>query len=133
MGNTMFGLSLIDWIVIVGYLLGITALGMWAIRRVRSAASFFISDRKFGKLLMMFFTFGTGTHSDQAVIVASKTYTSGASGIWCQWLLNAPRILFGTVAMLLGLFTACSSKQSNVDSGASPEDQIISIGTLVFF
>ena len=34
----------------------------------------------------MLFTFGTGTNTDQAVTVASKTYTSGASGIWYQWL-----------------------------------------------
>ena len=35
---------------------------------------------------MVFFNFGTGTHSDQAVSVASKTYQNGASGIWYQWL-----------------------------------------------
>jgi Na+/proline symporter len=35
---------------------------------------------------MAFFMFGSGTHSDQAVSVASKTYRSGASGIWYQWL-----------------------------------------------
>lgn len=36
--------------------------------------------------MMMFFTFGTGTNTDQAVTVAAKTYQSGASGIWYQWL-----------------------------------------------
>ncbi len=35
---------------------------------------------------MVFFAFGAGTHSDQAVSVASKTYTNGLSGIWYQWL-----------------------------------------------
>jgi len=82
----MLGLELIDWIVIVIYLLGITAVGLWAVKKVRSSASFFIGDRKFGKVMMAFFMFGSGTHSDQAVGVASKTYTSGASGIWYQWL-----------------------------------------------
>jgi Na+/proline symporter len=53
---------------------------------VRSTASFFIGDRKFGKIMMMFFTFGTGTHADHAVSVAAKTYRAGASGIWYQWL-----------------------------------------------
>jgi SSS family transporter len=66
----MLGLELIDWIVIVVYLLGIT----------------FIGDRKFGKVMMAFFMFGSGTHSDQAVSVAAKTYSTGASGIWYQWL-----------------------------------------------
>lgn len=82
----MLGLELIDWIVIVIYLLGITFIGLWAMRKVRSSTSFFIGDRKFGKVMMSFFMFGSGTHSDQAVGVASKTYSSGVSGIWYQWL-----------------------------------------------
>ncbi len=87
-----FGLPLGDWLVILAYLLGITAIGTWAVRRVRSAATFFISDRRFGKVLMIFFNFGTGTHSDQAVSVAAKTYRVGASGIWYQllWAFSTP-------------------------------------------
>ena len=68
----MLGLELIDWIVIVVYLLGITFIGLWAVRKVRSSTSFFIGDRKFGKVMMAFFMFGSGTHSDQAVSVAAK-------------------------------------------------------------
>ena len=82
----MLGLELVDWVVIAVYLIGITLVGFWAVRKVRSSASYFIGDRKFGKLMMAFFMFGSGTHSDQAVSVASKTYSSGASGIWYQWL-----------------------------------------------
>ena len=82
----MLGLRLIDWAVIIVYLVGITFIGLWAVKKVRSAASFFIGDRKFGKVMMAFFMFGSGTHSDQAVSVSSKTYRAGASGIWYQWL-----------------------------------------------
>ncbi|MBN1910673.1 MAG: sodium:solute symporter family protein [Pirellulales bacterium] len=82
----MLGIKLVDWLVIGAYLLGITAIGTWAMRRVKSSTSFFISDRRFGKLMMIFFAFGTGTHGDQAVTVASKSYRDGASGIWYQWL-----------------------------------------------
>ncbi|HYW78900.1 MAG TPA: hypothetical protein VE890_04950, partial [Thermoguttaceae bacterium] len=86
------GLPLIDCLVIAAYLIAITAIGTWAARKVNSSTSFFISDRKFGKLMMMFFNFGTGTHSDQAVGVAAKTFRSGASGIWYQllWLFSTP-------------------------------------------
>ena len=77
---------LIDWLVIAAYLLVIAAVGLFAARRVTSSSSFFISDRSFGKLMMTFFSFGTGTNTDQAVSVASKTYSVGASGIWYQWL-----------------------------------------------
>jgi Na+/proline symporter len=86
MDSPIFGVSAINWVVIAGYLLVITVIGVWSARRVKDAASFFISDRKSGKLMMMFHSFGTGTHSDQAVSVAAKTYHSGASGIWYQWL-----------------------------------------------
>jgi len=91
-GRELFGLPLGDWLVIAAYLAGITVIGTWAVRRVTSAATFFISDRRFGKVLMMFFNFGTGTHSDQAVSVAAKTYRAGASGIWYQllWIFSTP-------------------------------------------
>ncbi len=82
----MLGVRLVDWMVIIVYLVGITFIGLWAVKKVRSSASFFIGDRKFGKLMMAFFMFGSGTHSDQAVSVAAKTYRAGASGIWYQWL-----------------------------------------------
>lgn len=82
----MAGLTWLDWLVLLVYLLGITAIGLWAARRVRSAANYFISDRRSGKLMMMLFSFGTGTHSDQAVAVSAKSFATGASGIWYQWL-----------------------------------------------
>jgi len=82
----MLGIELIDWLVIIGYLIGMALIGAWTVKRVKSAANFFISDRKFGKIMMMFFSFGAGTHSDQAVSVAAKTYRAGVSGIWYQWL-----------------------------------------------
>jgi len=81
-----WGLCWEDWLVLVLYLVGITLIGVWAARRVHGASSFFIGDRRFGKIAMMFFTMGAGTHSDQAVSVVSKTYRVGASGIWYQWL-----------------------------------------------
>jgi len=82
----MLGIEVFDWMVIIAYLVGITFVGLWAVKKVRSTASFFMGDRKFGKIMMAFFMFGSGTHSDQAVSVASKTYSSGVSGIWYQWL-----------------------------------------------
>lgn len=80
------GLTWLDWSVVGLYLVGITGIGIWTARRVDSSSSFFISDRQSGYWSMIFFSFGTGTHSDQAVGVASKAFTSGASGIWYQWL-----------------------------------------------
>ena len=76
----------IDWLVILVYLAVLALIGIWSSKRIKTASSFFISERNFGKALMTFFTFGTGTNTDQAVTVVSKTHVSGASGIWYQWL-----------------------------------------------
>jgi len=94
----VLGIELIDWAVIILYLVGITFVGLWAMRKVRSSTSFFIGDRKFGKVMMAFFMFGAGTHSDQAVGVAAKTYESGASGIWYQWQWLFPTPFFWLIA-----------------------------------
>ncbi len=85
-------ITLVDWLVILAYVLGITAIGTWTVRMVKSSTSFFISERKFGSWLMIFFNFGTGTHSDQAVGVAAKAYRAGASGMWYQllWIFSTP-------------------------------------------
>ena len=87
----MFGLTTLDAFVIVAYLLGVTALGMWTGRRVRGTSEFFM-PRKFGKGMMMMHAFGTGTASDQAVVVSAGTFKFGLSGIWFQWLwmFNTP-------------------------------------------
>ena len=77
---------IIDWLVIIVYLLSLVLIGIWTSRKIKTASSFFISERNFGTTLMTFFTFGTGTNTDQAVTVVSKTHVSGASGIWYQWL-----------------------------------------------
>lgn len=86
----MFGLSVVDILVLLVYLLGVTALGIYTMRKVHGVSDF-IMPRRFGKWMLTLHAFGSGTHSDQAVGVASKTYTSGLSGIWYQWLY-----LFGT-------------------------------------
>ena len=82
----MFGLEPADLITLAVYLFGITILGVWMGKRIHGTSDFFVGGRRFGKLLGIFSVFGAGTHSDQAVGVVAKTYTSGMSGIWYQWL-----------------------------------------------
>lgn len=86
----MLGLGFYDLLVLLVYLVGVTLLGAWAMRKVSTMGDF-IMPRRFGKWMLTMHAFGSGTHSDQAVSVASKSYTNGLSGIWYQWLY-----LFGT-------------------------------------
>lgn len=81
----MFGLEIVDFAMLVAYLAGITWLGLRMGRTVKTSEDFFVGGRRFGKLLAIFSVFGSGTHSDQAVSVVSKTYSCGMSGIWYQW------------------------------------------------
>ena len=83
---TIYGIHIIDHVVIAIYLLGITWLGLRMGKQVHNLESFFQGGRRFGRIFMMMFNFGAGTHSDHAVGVSSKTYTNGLSGIWYQWL-----------------------------------------------
>jgi len=85
----MTNLHIADVLVLVVYFTGITFLGVWMARQIRNVSDF-IMPRRFGKAMMIMFAFGTGAHADQAVSVASKTYTNGLSGIWYQWLWLFP-------------------------------------------
>lgn len=82
----LLGLSILDRIVVAVYLGGITVLGLYVSRKVKTSEGFFMGGRAFGKAVMLAQSLGTGTHSDQAVGVAGAAYTNGLSGIWYQWI-----------------------------------------------
>lgn len=86
------GLTWIDWLVLVTYLVGITALGVMAYRKIKDMTDYFMGGRRFGKIFMMFFAFGAGTSSEQAVSVVAGTWRVGLAGIWWQflWLWATP-------------------------------------------
>ena len=90
--NLYFGLSLIDWTVVAIYLLGVTAIGVWSYTKVKDISDYFMGGRRFGKIFMMFFAFGAGTSSEQAIGVVAGTWREGLAGIWWQflWLWATP-------------------------------------------
>src|SRR3954451_24610002 len=77
-------LAALDWAVLVGYLLIITAIGMIVGYRVRHSGEYFLGGRRFGPWLMIGQSFGVGTHAEMPVALAGAVYASGASGIWYQ-------------------------------------------------
>ncbi|MFC1528990.1 sodium:solute symporter [Candidatus Latescibacterota bacterium] len=76
----------LDIIVLLGYLLVILFIGLWSTKKIKNTGDFFLAGRRLGKFMTAMLNFGTGTHSDQAVGVISKTYQVGLAGIWYQWL-----------------------------------------------
>ncbi|MFB0555355.1 MAG: sodium:solute symporter [Phycisphaerae bacterium] len=102
------GLHVADILVLGIYLVGITVIGIWAARRIKNIADFFM-PRRFGKVMMITHAFGTGTHSDQAVSVASKSFTNGLSGIWYQWLWLFATPFYWVIAPVMRRFRAITT------------------------
>ncbi len=105
---SLLGLHIADVFVLGLYLIGITIIGVWAARRIKNVADFFM-PRRFGKAMMIMHAFGTGTHSDQAVSVASKSYTNGLSGIWYQWLWLFATPFYWLIAPVMRRFRAITT------------------------
>ena len=101
----MLGLHIADVVVLVLYLVGIIAVGIRAAKSIKNMGDFFM-PRTFSKGMMIMHAFGTGTHSDQAVSVASKTFTSGLSGIWYQWLWLFCTPFYWLIAPIMRRFRA---------------------------
>jgi len=86
------GLNLVDWVVLVIYFIVIMGIGIWSYKKVKDMSDFFMGGRRFGKIFMMFFAFGAGTSSEQAVTVVAGTWRHGLVGIWWQllWIFATP-------------------------------------------
>lgn len=81
-----YGLTIVDYIVILAYMVGITWVGMYAGRKVKTKDEYIIGDRKYGKFVMILHSFAASTSTSAIVGVASKTFSVGVSGIWYLWL-----------------------------------------------
>src|SRR5574339_879159 len=78
-------IATLDWVVLVAYLITITAIGLVVGYRVRQTGEYFLGERRFGPWLMIGQTFGVGTHAEMPVALAGAVYSVGASAIWFQW------------------------------------------------
>jgi len=81
---TSLELATIDWVVLIGYLIGIAALGIWIGRKVGDTEHYFLGARRFNKWIMIGQSLGVGTHADMPVSLAGAVYGIGVSGIWYQ-------------------------------------------------
>jgi len=75
----------LDLAVLVVYFIGITAMGLWVARRVRSSRGYFMGDKKLRWWIMVGQAFGTGTHAEQPVAQTGATCELGFATIWYQW------------------------------------------------
>lgn len=85
MPNATGGFGTLDWIVLVGYFIGITAFGLWVARKIRSSGGYFLGDRQLPWWVMVGQSFGTGTNAENPVAQTGATFSSGFATIWYQW------------------------------------------------
>ncbi len=83
----MYGLNLIDIIVIILYFIAIIGIGIWASRRIKNQEDYLLGGRKFGRLIQTFASFGGATSADGPVGTVTTTFRNGAAGIWSSLLM----------------------------------------------
>lgn len=86
------GLSLLDWLIVIAFLVGLVMVGIMLAARVKNETDYFMGGRRYGKTFMIFFSFASATSSDEAVQVTAGTWRAGLAGIWWAflWLWATP-------------------------------------------
>lgn len=86
------GLTTLDYIVLAGYFVLMTLIGLWSMLFVKKQEDYFLGSRSFGKLFQMFAAFGAGTNASDPIVTAKTTFTNGLSGVWSGllWLFVTP-------------------------------------------
>jgi SSS family solute:Na+ symporter len=84
---TIAGLHVLDFTIVVVFILIVLALGWRASRRTKTTEDFFIAGRRLGRFYQFFLNLGTSTNADQAVVVSREVYRQGIGGMWIQYLV----------------------------------------------
>ncbi|MGE5362309.1 MAG: sodium:solute symporter family protein [Bacteroidales bacterium] len=83
----IWGLHLVDLLMVAIYLAVMIWLGKRAAGESKSLDDFYLAGRKLGKAYQFFLNFGCSTHADQAVAVSREVYRQGIGGMWIQSLV----------------------------------------------
>lgn len=84
---TIFGLHVLDFAIVLVFILIILGLGWRASRKTKTTEDFYIAGRRLGKFYQFFLNLGTSTNADQAIIVSREVYRQGIGGMWIQYLV----------------------------------------------
>ncbi|MFN0169298.1 MAG: sodium:solute symporter [Bryobacteraceae bacterium] len=86
------GLSFVDWLIVITFLIGLAVTGVVLSARIKDETDFFMGGRRYGKTLMIFFSFASATSSEEAVSVTAGAWRAGLAGIWWAflWLWATP-------------------------------------------
>lgn len=83
----ILGLHIVDFLIIIAYVIGMLWIGMRLSKRMKNTGDFYLGGRKLGKFYQFFLNFGNSTNADQAVAVSREIYRQGIGGMWIQYLV----------------------------------------------
>ncbi|MCX6570575.1 MAG: sodium:solute symporter family protein [Candidatus Aminicenantes bacterium] len=72
---TIFGLHVLDFAIVLVFILIVLGLGWRASRKTKTTEDFYIAGRRLGKFYQFFLNLGTSTNADQAIIVSRDFLT----------------------------------------------------------
>ncbi|HDT13730.1 MAG TPA: sodium:solute symporter family protein [Candidatus Aminicenantes bacterium] len=84
---TVFGLHVLDFAIVLVFVLFVLYLGWRASRRTKTTEDFYVAGRRLGKFYQFFLNLGTSTNADQAIVVSREVYRQGIGGMWIQYLV----------------------------------------------
>ena len=84
---SIYGLHLLDALILVAYVVVIIWIGTRTARGTRDTRDFFIAGRRLGKFYQFFLNFGNATDANQAAGVSREIYRQGIGGMWIQYLV----------------------------------------------
>jgi SSS family solute:Na+ symporter len=84
---TILGLHVLDFVIVLVFILIVLGLGWRASRRTKTTEDFYVAGRRLGKFYQFFLNLGTSTNADQAIIVSREVYRQGIGGMWIQYLV----------------------------------------------
>ena len=84
---TILGLHVIDFAIVVAFILFVLYLGWRASRKTKTTEDFYVAGRRLGKFYQFFLNLGTSTNADQAIVVSREIYRQGIGGMWIQYLV----------------------------------------------
>ncbi len=83
----IWGLHIIDFSIIILYVIIILWLGKRVAGKTKTTEDFFLAGRKLGRFYQFFLNFGCSTNADQAVAVSREVYRQGIGGMWIQFVV----------------------------------------------
>ncbi len=79
------GFTTLDGVVLIGYLVGVTAFGLWMARKVHTSGGYFLGERRLPWWVMVGQAFSTGTNAENPVAQTGASFQAGFATIWYQW------------------------------------------------